>query len=214
MRNPYEVLGVVSTASEKELKQAFHAGVRRTHPDMVGTHDHVEAYTEIIWAYQILSDPSLRSVWDEDSRTSDTKDGTIFQRIKKTASVSRAYVCRRCGARHCKLWRDTQDLADATLFCVNCAFEVSGTVVTPVDAVGLRVYRIGTLNIQTDGIGPFVPAVPVRANTRQCWPYTMVPEQAANWWKDLPTYPHAQLPTHPSRPILSKHGSVALPHNP
>ena len=60
--NPYEVLGVASTCSEKELKTAFRGFAREHHPDVVGDDDSDnQRFVEIRKAYETLIDPLKRS---------------------------------------------------------------------------------------------------------------------------------------------------------
>jgi molecular chaperone DnaJ len=64
-RDPYEVLGVERDASEQQIKKAFRLLARELHPD-VNAHD-PEAegkFKETAEAYEILSDPERRAVYD------------------------------------------------------------------------------------------------------------------------------------------------------
>ncbi|HYH59049.1 MAG TPA: molecular chaperone DnaJ [Thermoleophilaceae bacterium] len=64
-RDPYEVLGVSRQASESEIKKTFRGVARELHPD-VNTEDPEaeEKFKEAAEAYEILSDPERRSVYD------------------------------------------------------------------------------------------------------------------------------------------------------
>jgi molecular chaperone DnaJ len=64
-RDLYEVLGVARDADEKEIKKAFRSLARELHPD-VNKHDPTaeEQFKEAAAAYEILSDPDRRSVYD------------------------------------------------------------------------------------------------------------------------------------------------------
>src|SRR3954468_16613214 len=64
-RDPYEVLGVQSTAGEAEIKKAFRRLARELHPD-VNTEDPQaeEKFKEAAEAYEILSDPERRATYD------------------------------------------------------------------------------------------------------------------------------------------------------
>ena len=63
--DPYEVLGVSREASASEIKKTFRKLARELHPD-VNTHDPEaeEKFKAAAEAYEILSDPERRSVYD------------------------------------------------------------------------------------------------------------------------------------------------------
>ncbi|ORY86320.1 DnaJ domain-containing protein, partial [Protomyces lactucae-debilis] len=64
----YDILGVAPTASPAQLKQAYHALVRSTHPDKVPEEDREEAsirFREVQEAYDILREPDSRAQYDE-----------------------------------------------------------------------------------------------------------------------------------------------------
>ncbi len=64
-RDPYEVLGVSRQASDQEIKKTFRKLARELHPD-VNSHDPEaeEKFKAAAEAYEILSDPERRSVYD------------------------------------------------------------------------------------------------------------------------------------------------------
>src|SRR5437660_1228159 len=64
-RDPYEVLGVVSDASDQHIKKAFRQLARELHPD-VNAHDPQaeEKFKEAAEAYEILSDAERRATYD------------------------------------------------------------------------------------------------------------------------------------------------------
>jgi molecular chaperone DnaJ len=64
-RDLYEVLGVARDADEKQVKKAFRALARELHPD-VNRHDPEaeEKFKEASAAYEVLSDPERRAVYD------------------------------------------------------------------------------------------------------------------------------------------------------
>src|SRR5205085_5319590 len=61
----YEVLGVSRGASEQDVKKAFRRLARELHPD-VNTHDPAaeEKFKEAAEAYEVLSDPERRQIYD------------------------------------------------------------------------------------------------------------------------------------------------------
>ena len=64
-RDAYEVLGVPRDAGESEVKKAFRSLARRLHPDVNKDDPHAEEkFKEAAEAYEILSDPERRQVYD------------------------------------------------------------------------------------------------------------------------------------------------------
>lgn len=67
-RDYYDVLGVSKTVSEAEIKRAYRKLAREHHPDMVKEDDkkHAEErFKEINEAYQVLSDPEKKGIYDQ-----------------------------------------------------------------------------------------------------------------------------------------------------
>jgi DnaJ-class molecular chaperone len=65
MRDPYTVLGVARTASEKEVKTAYRSLAKRFHPDSSkGEASAKEKFAEIGRAYEILGDKEKRAQFD------------------------------------------------------------------------------------------------------------------------------------------------------
>ena len=66
-RDYYDILGVSKTASDDELKKAYRKMAMEHHPDMVKDGDkkaHEDRFKEINEAYQVLSDPQKRKMYD------------------------------------------------------------------------------------------------------------------------------------------------------
>ncbi|HET6283828.1 MAG TPA: DnaJ domain-containing protein, partial [Polyangia bacterium] len=59
----YEVLGVRRDASGVEIKRAFRGLARRLHPDVAPTAE-LETFYEVVAAYEVLSHPKKRSLYD------------------------------------------------------------------------------------------------------------------------------------------------------
>jgi curved DNA-binding protein len=68
-RDYYEILGVTKEASNEEIKKVYRRLARQYHPDLnPGDKEAEEKFKTIGEAYEILSDPSRRSQYDQFSR--------------------------------------------------------------------------------------------------------------------------------------------------
>lgn len=74
----YDVLGVEPTAEASRLKRQYYVLARKYHPDKVGKDDleSAEKFKDIAEAYQVLSDPRLREVYDKQGREGLSPDKT------------------------------------------------------------------------------------------------------------------------------------------
>jgi len=68
----YEVLGVAKSATEDEIKKAFHKLAHKYHPDKGGDE---KKFKEINEAYQVLSDKQKRAQYDQFGRVFDQGQG-------------------------------------------------------------------------------------------------------------------------------------------
>lgn len=71
IRSHYEVLGVPSTASARDIKNAYREKARRVHPDRVSASDEAWAsrqMAELNAAWSVLSDPARRRAYDASLR--------------------------------------------------------------------------------------------------------------------------------------------------
>lgn len=65
MPTHYEVLGVAPTASEEDVRHAYRRLAKTAHPD---AHGDPARFTRLTEAYDVLSDPARRAVYDRDLR--------------------------------------------------------------------------------------------------------------------------------------------------
>ena len=64
-RDYYEVLGLNNSSSEDEIKKAYRKLARQYHPDVNKASDAEEKFKEVKEAYDILSDPQKRNMYDQ-----------------------------------------------------------------------------------------------------------------------------------------------------
>ncbi len=63
-RDYYELLGVPRNADEGEIKKAFRRLARELHPDVSEAPDAEERFREVVEAYEVLSKPETRELYD------------------------------------------------------------------------------------------------------------------------------------------------------
>ncbi|KAG7094083.1 hypothetical protein E1B28_007702 [Marasmius oreades] len=73
----YDLLGVPVDADDSTLKKAYRKQAMKYHPDKNPSTDAEEKFKEISKAYQVLSDPNLRTIYDKKGRSMVDKEGGI-----------------------------------------------------------------------------------------------------------------------------------------
>ena len=64
-RDPYDVLGVCTSASQRDIVRAYHRAARRAHPDArLGDPVAAARFRDLTASYELLSDPGRRADYD------------------------------------------------------------------------------------------------------------------------------------------------------
>ena len=64
-KNLYDILNVKPNADDETIRRAYHKLALKYHPDKNPTGDTEERFKDISEAYDILSDPNRRSMYDQ-----------------------------------------------------------------------------------------------------------------------------------------------------
>ncbi|GAA6073010.1 dnaJ homolog subfamily C member 10 isoform X1 [Tachysurus ichikawai] len=64
----YSVLGVSRSASEGEIKKAFHQLARKLHPDRNHSPDAQHVFIQLAQAYEVLSNRETRRIYDQNGK--------------------------------------------------------------------------------------------------------------------------------------------------
>lgn len=73
----YDLLGVGTDVEDTELKKAYRKQAMKYHPDKNPSPDAEERFKDISKAYQVLSDPNLRAVYDKNGKAMTEKEGGV-----------------------------------------------------------------------------------------------------------------------------------------
>ena len=89
MPTMYEVLGLDAGADPAQVKAAFHALAKRSHPDVNGGDvDAAKRFKDINAAYEILSDPKKRAAYDLGLKHKHAESHRRVWRVVATAAAS------------------------------------------------------------------------------------------------------------------------------
>ena len=66
-KDPYKLLGVTKSADDKAIRSAYRKLAKKYHPDVNSSDAGAEKFKEITAAYNLLSNPELKSQYDRGS---------------------------------------------------------------------------------------------------------------------------------------------------
>ena len=79
--NLYEILGLTKSATEADIKKQYRVLTKKYHPDQAGnTPENVEMFSKVQKAYEILSDPIQRALYDNPVSMPTSKKGMRIHR--------------------------------------------------------------------------------------------------------------------------------------
>ncbi len=124
--DPYDILGVPTSATADEIKQAYRDLARKHHPDRnPGDPGAAERFKQIAAAFEVLGDPRRRATHDRDHRTvagglPETFVSTVRDAIDRAQTYLEESVLPHYAARWrghgieaaARLWRDLDDLRE------------------------------------------------------------------------------------------------------
>lgn len=108
-RDYYFILGISESAAVEGIRRAYRRRAQECHPDHGGSH---EAMLEINEAYEVLSDPASRLVYDEYLKTEQSSNADLGEKIRAARQKSEQYP-RNWGEFEKWLDRLEQDFAKA-----------------------------------------------------------------------------------------------------
>lgn len=77
----YALLGLLRSATQEEIRRAYHKAAKRLHPDTNQAPGETELFLDVQQAYQVLSDPARRSAYDATLGPEETIPVVIDKRI-------------------------------------------------------------------------------------------------------------------------------------
>ena len=93
--NFYDILGVSKSATDAEIKKQYRLLTKKYHPDIAGdTPENMEMFSKVQKAYEILSDPIQRALYDNPVTMPSSKRGVRIHR-KSWRGKTELWILRR-----------------------------------------------------------------------------------------------------------------------
>lgn len=162
--DPYEVLGVASDATTKQIKDAYRRALRSAHPDQGGS---VEDSQRVNAAYATLSDPSSRTAYDRTSAEPEhdrpMEPETPEEPWGVQETVTTPPIVPAPGARKARGTRAPNPLTRGAFWPAWRVLTVSGLLIGSVTiwTTGLMVHSLGTWVL--------LAATPLRVFRKRGW---------------------------------------------
>ena len=125
--DPWRVLGVPTTATRQEIKTAFRSRAQLLHPDVSDRPDAVARFQELVAAFKLLQDETVRADWHSRSvrRAARDRAARAWDSRPRSQSPPPAYaprrtagtsgtVARTAAERAARNWEDIQEAARAS----------------------------------------------------------------------------------------------------
>ncbi len=77
----YALLGLLRSATQEEIRRAYHKAAKRLHPDTNQAPGETELFLDVQQAYQVLSDPARRASYDATLGPEETLPAVVDKRI-------------------------------------------------------------------------------------------------------------------------------------
>ncbi|MBW2260419.1 MAG: J domain-containing protein [Deltaproteobacteria bacterium] len=120
----YAVLGVVPEADAESIRQAYYNRARQLHPDRLvgapepGRSQASTIYKRVSEAYQTLSDPRLRELYDESLEQGETRL-TISSRLTLKPRQADWFLRTEGGRKHYKAAREALEAGNVPMAKLN-----------------------------------------------------------------------------------------------
>lgn len=143
----YALLGLLRSATQEEIRRAYHKAAKRLHPDTNQAPGETELFLDVQQAYQVLSDPSRRSSYDATLPPEETIPVVVDQRILLSRKeISRLRESQLIYVLLDLLPSEAQKKAAASVplnFCLvlDCSTSMKGERLDMVKATAIQIIR-------------------------------------------------------------------------